>query len=73
LHENNENYTIINATFLCIKGNSCNLDLSKVTTSNNKSYYSFLILGWGLISDIDILSESTFSILIVYQNFNLNQ
>ncbi len=58
LHENNENYSIINATFLCIKGNSCNLDLSKVTTSNNKSYYSFLILGWGLISDIDILSES---------------
>ena len=58
LYENNENYTITNATFLCIKGNSCNLDLSKVTTCNNKSYYSFLILGWGLISDIDILSES---------------
>lgn len=33
------------------------MDLSYVETKNHK-HYAFLILGWGLISDVDILSES---------------
>ena len=54
---NNEPYSAINCTFIAIKGHSHPLDLSRVTTTNT-THFSFLSLGWGLISDIDILSES---------------
>eukprot|EP01041_Mallomonas_annulata_P011506 gene11506-24050_t len=56
LFESNEKYSIINAIFVAIKGKPSAIDLSTVTTLNH-SYTSFLLLGWGLISDIDILSE----------------
>jgi diacylglycerol kinase family enzyme len=57
LFESGEDYSIINAVFVSIKGIRQNMDLSLVQTSL-KNYNSFLIFGWGLISDVDILSES---------------
>jgi sphingosine kinase len=54
---NNEPYSAINCAFVAVKGKPHPLDLSRVTTPN-ETHYSFLSLGWGLISDIDILSES---------------
>lgn len=69
-----EAYSPLNATFVAIKGMACPFDLSHVTTiaaengNDNKSITnnantgntltSFLSLGWGLISDVDLLSES---------------
>lgn len=50
-------YSPVNAVFCALKGVPQQLDLSLVQTPSN-SYRSFLLLGWGLISDIDILSES---------------
>lgn len=57
LHESSEDFSPQNATFVALKGSSVPLDLSYVETKNHK-HYAFLILGWGLISDVDILSES---------------
>lgn len=57
LFESGEDYSIINAVFVSIKGVRQNMDLSLVQTPS-KNYKSFLIFGWGLISDVDILSES---------------
>lgn len=54
----NEEYSALNATFVSLKGTPQPLDLSRVVTHSGAVYYSFLILGWGLISDIDILSET---------------
>ena len=56
-HQSNESYHIINAIYIMLKGGFRNIDLSLVHTSN-QSDWSFLLLGWGLIADIDILSES---------------
>lgn len=42
---------------MALKGSIVPMDLSYVETKNHK-HYAFLILGWGLISDVDILSES---------------
>ncbi len=58
LHENNEHYSVINAVFLALRGSPKPMDLSEVTTHDGKKMFSFLILGWGIISDIDILSET---------------
>jgi len=54
---NHESYSIINSIFIIIKGGIRSIDLSHVHTVN-QSHWSFLLLGWGLIADIDILSES---------------
>jgi len=51
-----ETYAPLNAAFLIAKGRQQNLDLIEVI-QNNKRYYSFLSLAWGLISDVDIESE----------------
>ena len=51
-----EAYDPLNAAFLIAKGKQQKLDLIKVK-QNNKQYYSFLSLAWGLISDVDIKSE----------------
>ena len=58
LFESGQQYNATNATFTTIKGTPHPLDLSRVVTRSGQVHYSFLILGWGLISDIDILSES---------------
>lgn len=57
LFECGEEYSSINASFVSLKGRPKPLDISKVDTTS-QSQYSFLILGYGLISDIDIMSES---------------
>lgn len=57
LFECGEDYSVTNAVFVAIKGVAMNLNISSVTTKTQQ-YSSFLILGWGLVSDIDILSES---------------
>lgn len=57
LHECDEDFSPENATYVALKGTPVPFDLSYVETANYK-HYAFLILGWGLISDVDILSES---------------
>ena len=51
-----EDYDPLNAAFAIAKGKQQNLDLAAVT-QNDKEYYSFLSLAWGLVSSIDIESE----------------
>lgn len=68
---NDEQFSPLNATFVAIKGISSPFDLSHVTTITSNSgdsitnnantdntLTSFLSLGWGLISDVDLSSES---------------
>lgn len=56
LFEGGEEYSVVNSVFMAIKGTSAPMDLSLVNTPSH-TYRSFLLLGWGLISDIDLLSE----------------
>lgn len=58
LFENREQYNPVNSSFLAVRGSPHPLDLCEVTTCDEKCYSAFLILGWGIISDIDILSET---------------
>jgi len=58
LHECGEAYSAMNATFVAIKGQPRPVDLSCVRLSNGARMMSFLSLSTGLVSDIDILSES---------------
>jgi sphingosine kinase len=57
----NEDKEPLNAVFNVIKGKSSLFDLSRVTTGTTEmkvTHYAFLMLSWGLISDIDIHSET---------------
>lgn len=54
----NEACTPLNATFVSLRGHAQPIDLAKVTTCDGKEHISFLSLAWGLVSDVDILSES---------------
>jgi sphingosine kinase len=56
LFQCDEEYSLTNALFCGIRGSPQWLDLAYVQTPN-RGYHSFLLLGWGLIADIDILSE----------------
>jgi len=58
LYACHEKFGPLNAAFVAIRGHPQPLDLSVVTTSDGVEHMSFLSLSWGLISDIDILSES---------------
>jgi len=51
-----ESYDPLNAAFIIARGRQQNFDLARVT-QDNKKYYSFLSLAWGLISDVDLESE----------------
>lgn len=51
-----ESYNPLNAAFIIAKGRQKSFDLAWVV-QNDKQYYSFLSLAWGLVSDIDIESE----------------
>ncbi|MEL6494877.1 MAG: diacylglycerol kinase family protein [Cyanobacteria bacterium J06623_7] len=51
-----EAYSPLNAAFIIAKGKQQDFDLATVR-QNEKEYYSFLSLAWGLISDVDIESE----------------
>lgn len=57
LFECGQELSVINAVFMALKGTTEAMDLSLVQTRSH-TYRSFLLLGWGLISDIDLLSES---------------
>ena len=57
LFEGGEEFSVINSVFMAVKGTSAPMDLSLVETTSH-TFRSFLLLGWGLISDIDLLSES---------------
>ena len=57
LFECGQELSVINAVFMALKGTTEVIDLSLVQTRSH-TYRSFLLLGWGLISDIDLLSES---------------
>jgi sphingosine kinase len=54
----NEACTPRNAVFVAIRGHRQALDLSRITTSDGKDHISFLFLAWGLVADVDILSET---------------
>lgn len=58
LHQSQEVSTPINAAYCAIRGSTAPLDLSEVITKSGNRHLSFLSLTWGLIADIDILSES---------------
>lgn len=58
LYACHEACTPLNATFVSLRGHAQSLDLAKVTTCDGKEHISFLSLAWGLISDVDILSET---------------
>ena len=51
-------YPSPSSAFLAIKGEPAALDLSQYETASGVTHTSFLSLGWGLISDVDIMSES---------------
>jgi sphingosine kinase len=55
-YASHDDYSLINAAFIALKGKPSPLDLSLVQTPSSKQL-SFLMLGWALISDVDILSE----------------
>ena len=57
LFECGEECTALNAVFVALKGKAAPLDLSLVITTDQQRYHSFLLLGWGLIADIDLKSE----------------
>ncbi|KAJ1425061.1 ATP-NAD kinase-like domain-containing protein [Ochromonadaceae sp. CCMP2298] len=46
-----------NAVFVALRGHPSSLDLSRYTTQSG-SHISFLSFAWGLVADVDILSES---------------
>jgi len=55
-----ENYIknhALHAAFVVAKHDVVPMDLVAVDTSAGKRLYSFLYVGWGLISDVDIESE----------------
>lgn len=47
----------VDMAFLVIKGRLVQSDLSLIETAGGERHLSFLSLSWGLISDVDILSE----------------
>lgn len=57
LHHSAQAMSPVDATFLVIKGSLVQSDLSLIETAGGERHLSFLSLSWGLISDVDILSE----------------
>jgi diacylglycerol kinase family enzyme len=57
LYESGEVYSPLTATYVGVKGSVSPLKIS-ITSTLNASHISFLIMGWGLVSDTDILSNS---------------
>jgi sphingosine kinase len=58
LYASHEACSPLNATFVGLRGRPQPLDLSRVRTSDGTEHISFLSLAWGLVADVDILSES---------------
>ena len=70
-----EEYNLLNAAFQIIQGGVIPMDITTVETADKKTLYMTILAGWGLISDIDIESESlrkigeTRFILGIYSTF----
>lgn len=58
LYESNIDYGIVNSLFLSLKGHVSPIDMTRVVTGSGHRHLSFLMLAWGIISDIDLLSET---------------
>ena len=60
-HENGVKYSpgngVIPSALALVKKGSKPMDLVVINTASGRSMYSFLSVGWGLLSDIDIESE----------------
>jgi len=58
LFASKEACSALSATFVAIRGHASPLDLSEYTTQQDGSKHtSFLSFAWGLVADVDILSE----------------
>ncbi len=59
-HYNNESYEdkgLMASVVRVLNGATRPMDLTRVTSSDGKTYYSFLSVGWGFFADTDIGSE----------------
>jgi len=57
--EANEECSALTCTFLSLKGKPSALDMTEVWSQATKeTSHAFLMLGWGLVADVDILSET---------------
>jgi sphingosine kinase len=52
-----ENVQAEYCAFLCIKGNTQDLDVSEISFEDGKKVFSFLSFSWGYIADVDIESD----------------
>lgn len=57
LYQSHEFASALNATIIAVRGSTQSLDLSCVVSRSQQTHYAFLSLAWGLIADIDIMSE----------------
>lgn len=56
LHTAKENFSLVSAIYVLLKGQSEPIDIFSVTTRSS-TLYGFLSIAWGIIADIDIESE----------------
>ena len=57
LFECGDECSATNAVFLALRGAAAPLDVSRVAAAGGRAYHAFLLLGWGLIADVDLQSE----------------
>lgn len=58
LHSSQENYSVLESTFMICSGLCEKMDLSSYqTTNSNKTFTSFLTFSWAIMADIDIEGE----------------
>ena len=57
LFECGDECSATNAVFLAVRGAAAPLDVSRVVAAGGQAYHAFLLLGWGLIADVDLQSE----------------
>lgn len=53
----NEPVTPSTCAYICIKGKKVSMDVSEIRFDTGKIVYSYLLLTWGLIADVDLESE----------------
>src|SRR5438105_1286471 len=59
LHHGNENYGVLEASFLVAKGRQMRMDLTEIECEyETDKVYSFLSTAWAVIADCDINSEA---------------
>jgi len=57
--ESGEVYTLMNQIYCILRGSPRMIDLQEITFESkpNEKIYSFLLVCWGMISDVDLESE----------------